>query len=374
VTNTLDYLLSPPMRISGAGFASAEDADSEGVEGRFYVWSEAEIVEVGGRAAAEWYGAARGGNWEGSNILCRPPGAPLARPADIETARAALLARRATRVRPGLDDKVLTEWNAMAVAALAEAGAALDRPDWIAAAEQVARFLLDALRRGSDGRWMRSWQGVAGSPPTGSARHLAYAADHAWLIEAFTRLAEATGRAHWLTHAREAADSLIRLFGDPSSGAFLTTGHDAEQLIARPVDIQDGALPSANSVAASALLRLSALTGEQSYASRATEVIDSMRPALEAAPIALTGIVAAAELAASGVVEVVVTGDRPDLLEVVRERYLPGAVLAWGEPTGSPLWEGRTDPKYANLAFVCRHFACEAPTSEPGELAAQLSV
>ncbi len=213
VEEVLGYLLAPPMRVAGAGFASAEDADSEGVEGRFYVWDRDEVEQVGGEGAADWYGTSSAGNWEGHNILFRPVRADLARSPELEQARLALLERRATRVRPGLDDKVLTEWNSMAVAALAEAGAALGNAEWLAAAEEVGRFMLHELRRPDDGRWLRSWQ-------AGRARHLAYSADHAWLVEAFTRLAEATGRAGWIDEARTAADALIELFWDPGVECF----------------------------------------------------------------------------------------------------------------------------------------------------------
>ena len=366
VTETLGYLLRAPMRIPGAGFASAEDADSEGEEGRFYVWARSEVEQVGGGAACEWYGVTGDGNWEGSNILRRPLGAGLGRPAEVEAARAALFDRRETRVRPGLDDKVLTEWNAMAVAALAEAGAVLGRPDWVDAARDVAGFLLSSLRR-DDGRWLRSWQRGSG------ARHLGYAADHAWLVEAFVRLYEATGDPSWLAEARATADALMDLFWDDSAGAFATTGADAEALIARPVDTQDGALPSANSVAASALLRLGALTGEGRLGDRARVLVESMAPALGAAPAAFSAMVGAAEALRTGLTEVVVTGDRPDLTAAYRRLYLPRSVLAWGDPFDSPIWEGRTGPETAGLAFVCEGYACKAPTSDPAGLAAQLA-
>jgi uncharacterized protein len=365
VVETLQYLLEPPMRIAGAGFASAEDADSEGVEGRFYVWDAAEVRDVAGDAALEWYGVTDSGNWEGANILFRPERGALQRPPEVEAARRALLERRNARVRPGLDDKVLTEWNAMAVAALAEAGASLGVPGWVEVGEEVGRFLIDALRA-EDGRWLRSWQ-------AGTAKHLAYAADHAWLVEAFIRLFEATGKASWVAQARSAADALIDLFWDPEVDAFRTTGSDGEALIARPVDTQDGAIPSANSVAATALLRLAALTGEDRYRKHAEGVIAAMAAALSAAPMAFTGLVAAAELARSGSTEIVVTGDRPDLLETVRGRYLPGAVLVWGEPFDSPVWEGRTGADNAGKAFVCRDFTCRLPVSEPADLVVQLA-
>jgi uncharacterized protein YyaL (SSP411 family) len=362
------------MRIAGAGFASAEDADSEGVEGRFYVWDLPEILEVGGEESVLWYGVTGEGNWEGHNILFRPDRGNLARSPSLEAARQALLARRATRVRPGLDDKVLTEWNAMAVAALAEAGAALSVPGWIETAVDVSRFLMGALRRPDDHRWLRSWQAGpdARSAESGRARHLAYCADYAWLVEAFTRLAEATGKEAWISEARSVADDLIELFWDPAVNVFRTPGKDAEPLIASPIDTQDGALPSANSVAAAALLRLAALTGEELYGEHATRIIGAMDAALGAAPVAFAGMVAAADLARRGLTEVVITGDRSDLLEVVRQRYLPAAVLAWGEPFRSPLWEGRAGPEVAGRAFVCHDYTCRAPASGVAELVAQV--
>jgi uncharacterized protein YyaL (SSP411 family) len=366
VSETLEYLLRPPVRLDSGGLASAEDADSEGVEGRFYVWDAAEVLQVAGQVAVDWYGVTPGGNWEGHNVLFRPRGAPLARPPEVEAARQALFDRRERRVRPGLDDKVLTEWNAMAISALAEAGAALDRPDWLRAAEEIGDFLLTNLRRPSDGRWLRSWQGT-------SARHLAYAADHAWLVEAFVRLAEATGQARWIGAARAAADALLELFADPESGVLHMTGRDGEALIARPIDSQDGAVPSANSVAAQALLRLGGLAGVPRYGQAAQEVLGALGPALAVAPIAFSGSVAAAELARSGLTEVVITGTRPDLLEVVRHRYLPAAVVAWGEPYDSPVWEGRVGPGEDGKAFVCRDYACQAPTRDAAILASQLT-
>jgi uncharacterized protein YyaL (SSP411 family) len=282
----------------------------------------------------------------------------LARPDAVEAGRVALLAARQRRVRPGLDDKVLTEWNAMAVAALAECGAVMDRPEWVGAAAETATFLLSSLRR-PDGRWMRSWQ--AGS---GGARHLAYAADHAWLVEAFTRLAEATGSARWIAEARAVADALLELFWDEREGGFLTGGVDAEALIARPKDTYDGATPSANSVACTALLRLAALTGEQRYRDRALAVLEVMAPALAKAPAAFTGLVAATGLAAGGI-EVVVSGERPDLVAAARAPYRPDRVIAWGEAYDSPLWEGRTGGDREGLAYVCRGYTCAAPTGDP---------
>jgi uncharacterized protein YyaL (SSP411 family) len=357
---TVGYLLAPPLRMAGSGFASAEDADSEGVEGRFYVWDRDEVLARAGRETADWYGVTEAGNWEGRNILVRAERGALARPAAVEAGRKALLAERNRRVRPGLDDKVLTEWNAMAVAAAAECGAALGRADFLAEAEAVAEFLVTALRR-EDGRWLRSWQ-------AGSARHLAYGSDHAWLVEAFTRLAEATGGRRWIDEAVGAADALLDLFWDEGNRAFTTAGRDAEALIASTVDTHDGALPSTNSVAATALIRLSVLTGDERYGTHAAGLVEAMAPALGAAPIAFTGMVSAAHLLHRGTTEIVVAGDRPDLVAAVHERYLPTAVLAWGERYPSPLWEAREDGR----AYVCQNYTCQAPVSEPVDLAAQL--
>ncbi len=363
-TETIGYLLSAPIRQQGAGFSCAEDADSEGVEGKFYVWSLGELTDVGGSEAAAWYGATPEGNWEGTNILWRPVRGDLARPSDVEASRLALLAARSQRTRPALDDKVLTEWNAMAVATLAEAGAVLDRPDWVGAAVEVAEFLLASLRRG-DGRWMRSWQ--AGT----RSRHLAYGADYAWLVEAFTRLAEATGQARWIAEARDAADRLVDLFWDEAEGGFHTTGGDAEALIARPKDSYDGAIPSTNSVATSTMLRLAALTGVEAYRLVADRVLEVMGPAMVKVPIAFTGLVSAAGLS-EGTVEVAVSGSRPDLVAAARAPYRPERVLAWGEPYDSPLWEGRTGRGQEGLAFVCRNYTCSAPTGDAATVRAAL--
>jgi uncharacterized protein YyaL (SSP411 family) len=366
VEETVAYLLRAPMRSPAGGIHSAEDADSEGVEGKFYVWSLDEVAAVGGLAAVDWYGVTAEGNWEGHNILWRPERGDLLRPPEVEQARRKLFETREQRVRPGLDDKVVTEWNAMAVAALAEAGAAMERTDWVAAAAGVAEFLLSSLRR-ADGRWLRAWQGGR------AGRHLAYAIDYAWLVEAFTRLAEATGQARWVAEARAAADDLVRLFWDGDEGGFFTTGEDAEKLIVRSKDTYDGATPAANSVAAVALLRLSALTGEESYGAVGTAVVNGMVPLLTRHPTAFTNFLAAVDLVVSGVTEVAVTGDRGDLVAAVANRYLPNSVLAWGEPYPSPLWEGRTGSENAGKAFVCRNYTCGAPVEDVDSLLEQLA-
>ncbi len=256
---------------------------------------------------------------------------------------------------------MLTEWNAHWVAALAEAGAALGREDWVDAAVATAEFLLDALRR-DDGRWLRAWQADTG------AKHLAVAADHAALVDAFTRLAEATGQARWIGHARSAADAMVDLFWDDENGGLFTTGSDAEQLVARDKDIQDGAVPSANSTACLALLRLGTLTGEDRDRRRAEDILRLVGPLASEAPGGFGVLLAALDLHHRGSTEVVVAGDRPDLVAAVTRSYRPDVVLAWGERYPSPLWEGRRD----GAAYVCRDYACQLPADDVATLEAQL--
>jgi uncharacterized protein YyaL (SSP411 family) len=374
VEGIVDYV-GRDLTTSHGGVCSAEDADSEGVEGRFYVWTPGQVATAitGGRpsgvgddavleAVTEWFGVTTEGNFEGATILCRPVGAPLAGPPAVEEGRRRLFDARRARVRPGRDDKVLTEWNAMYGSALAEAAAATGRPEWAVAAVAIARFLWDHLL-GDDGRWRRSWR------HPGGARHLAYAADYAWLVDLFTRLGELTGESVWTGRAVTVADDLLALFHDDRAGGFFTTGHDAEALIVRTKDLFDGATPSANAVAALSLARLGALTGSDRYAAAAGEVVDMLGELLVRHPTAFPHTVLTAAHLIDGWTEVVVTGERRDLVDVVQRQWLPGVVLAWGEPTASPLWQGRDGSR----AHVCRNYACRLPAEDAPTLSAQLA-
>jgi uncharacterized protein len=365
VEETIGYVLRD-LRQPGGGFSSSEDADSEGEEGRFYLWTPEQVRAAVGpelaSAALEWYGVTEDGNFEGRTILTRPVRGDLIRPPEVETARARLFAAREERVRPGLDDKVLTEWNALMLAALAEAGAALDRADWLDAARANAELLLGRLRR-ADGRWQRSWQ------VDGGARHEALAADHAALVEAFVALAEATGEARWIDEARAVADLLLDHFWDVDHGGLFTTADDAEPLIVRQKDLLDNATPAANSIAATGLLRLAALTGEQRYRHQADQILQLVGGVVGGAPTAFGRLLAAVDMERAGLTEIAVVGDRPDLVAAVRSRYLPNAVLAWGEPYDSPLWRDR----HAGFAYVCRDYACQVPADTAEVLAGQLS-
>jgi uncharacterized protein YyaL (SSP411 family) len=371
---TIAYVLRELHHPLG-GFFSAEDADSEGVEGKFYVWSLDEVRAIAGAdadAAIDWYGLTAGGNWEGANILERPVRGDLLRPDAVERARVALLAARDERIHPGLDDKVLTEWNALMLATLAEAAAATGDPEWTTAAVANAEFLCSQLRR-ADGRWLRTWQGpVDGGVEGGEAKILAYAADHGALVEAFVRMAELTGEARWLDEASSTAAALLSLFWDDEAGGVFTTGSDAEALVTRPKELMDNAVPSGNSLAAVGLLRLASLTGDEALRDRADAIVRLLGEPAARVPMAFGNLLLAVELLVLGTTEVVVTGDRPDLVDEVRRHWLPLAVTAWGERTDSPLWEGRDETDADGRAYVCRGYVCGMPASDVATLTTQL--
>ena len=389
VEETVGYVLRD-LRHPGGGFYSAEDADSEGEEGLFYVWSLDEFLDVllsAGLSDAEademagWWGVTGAGNFEGRNILnvvgfslepagAAGPGRGGAAPAALERARAALFDHREKRVRPGLDDKVLTGWNGMFLQALAEAAAALGRRDWMEAAQANARFLLGELRR-KDGRLLRSWQ-------DGRARHLGYAEDYAALLGALVTLAEVDDVA-WLEPAGEVAAGLCDLFAD--TGGFYTTGTDAEALITRPRDVFDNATPSANSLAANGLLRLAALTGETRWQEAGEAAVRAVGPAMGEHPTAFAELLGALERLVAPPVEIAVVGDPADpattaLVGEVRRRFLPRAVSVSASPgTGAnltPLLADRPLVGGRPTAYVCEHFACRQPVTDPGSLSAQL--
>jgi uncharacterized protein YyaL (SSP411 family) len=232
---------------------------------------------------------------------------------------------------------------------------------WLDAAVATGEFLLSQLQR-PDGRWLRSWQ-------NGRSQHLAYAGDYAALVDAFTRLAEATGQARWIAEARATADGMLALFWDDDRGGLFTTGSDAPRLITRAKDILDGATPSANSMAAVALLRLGALTADDRYPRAADGIIRLLSGPAADHPTAFCHLMAAIDLSSAGITEVAVVGDRPDLVSAVHTRYLPRAVLAWGEPYASPLFDGRAP----GAAYVCRNYACQAPATTGDALVAQLT-
>ena len=363
VNETLDFVLRDLSTPEGALYSSF-DADAGGVEGAHATFTVEELHQILpaslAGAAAEWYGITPGGNWEGRSIPVRPVGAPLARPPEVEEARVLLAAARAARVQPARDEKVLTEWNAMTVTTLAEVAAATGRADYGRRAEEIGDFLWASMY--ADGRLMRSWQG-------GRARHLAVAADYAWLAEASFRLSEWTGMRLWRERAVEVVHQLLDLFWDDSSGGFFTTGSDAEALVVRPKEFLDGAVPSSNSIAVAALLHAGAFVDDPRIEGAIERTVQLAGPLLKRHPGALAEMVTALPMW-NGRHEIVVTGDRPDLLAEVRRNWLPSAVVVWGEADAGPLFAER--PAEPGLAYVCQARSCRMPAADTASLAGQL--
>src|ERR687893_2705468 len=347
---TLDWVLEE-MRGPEGGFLSALDADSEGVEGKFYVWTVEELREaLGGEPDADeaiaWFGATDRGNFEGRNIPVRGPGLPE-RLADW---RRALYEVRARRVWPGPDDKRLTSWNALMISALAEAGAVLERRDYLDAAERCADFVLGSLRD-EQGRLLRTWK-------DGRARLNAYLEDHAYLLEALLTLYESTFEPRWFAEARGLADTMIERFADEQRGGFFETSSDHEQLVARRKDLEDHPIPAGNSSAAYGLLRLSALTGDAAYEERALGVLRLLHSLAPRHPQAFAHLLQALDFHLSPTREVALVGPgdaRRPLERVVRDAFRPHLVLAGGEGPGSdpPLLEGRDAVDGRAAAYVC---------------------
>jgi uncharacterized protein YyaL (SSP411 family) len=364
-TETIDYVLRDLCHSDG-GFFCAQDADSEdeqghSVEGHFYVWSKQQVIDALPQdlheVALEWYEVSDTGNFEGTNILSRlHHRGNLSRSPQVERARQLLLESRNTRPKPGLDDKILTEWNGMMLATLAEGAALLQRPDWLAAAVKNGEFLISQLCRESSTTIKRSWH-QDGNP---QAQHAALGADLAQLVDGFTRLAEATGQSVWITHARKIADKLLTDYWDAENGGVFTTPHDGEQLIVRQKDVMDNATPSANSTAAFALYRLAGLTGEERFTLHADQISQLLANIALSAPTAFGNLLSAAYLRHRGVVEIAITGNRPDLVNQLHSQWLPTVVSAWGERYDSPIWLDRKE----DLAYVCRQYTCMAPAND----------
>jgi uncharacterized protein YyaL (SSP411 family) len=357
---TLDWALRE-MRGPEGGFMSALDADSEGVEGRFYVWTVDELRSLLGPDADEaiaWFGATEGGNFDGANILTRGSGDE---PARLPEMRCKLYGARSERVWPGLDDKRLTAWNALMISALADAGAALSRQDYLDAAAGCADFVLGSLR-GDDGRLLRTYK-------DGEAKLNGYLEDHALMVEALISLYEATFDARWFTAARELADFTIAHFADEENGGFFETADYHERLVARRKDLEDNPLPAGNSSAAYGLLRLALLTGEYAYEQRAVGVFRLLHRVAFQHPQAFAHLLQALDFHFSAVKEVALAGpDAAALERVVRTGFRPHTVLAGGAPGAVPLLEGREPVGGRAAAYVCERFACRRPVTEPAEL------
>jgi uncharacterized protein YyaL (SSP411 family) len=369
---TLDYVLRE-MTDPGGGFYSAQDADSEGEEGKFFVWTADEIKQTLGssaeRALAYW-GVDRGSNFEGRNILWVPGEAD---PEGMADARRRLFEARARRVAPDRDDKVLAAWNGLMTRALAEAGRALGRADYVKAAVRNAEFVLGSMRQ--DGRLLRSWK-------AGQAKLKGYLEDYAMVTAALLDVYEATFDRRWLEAARTLADDMLALFWDDGIEGFYDTGRDAEPLIVRPRNLFDNAVPCGSSVAAEALLRLRVFTGEDRYGTKGLAVLRPMADLMAQHPTAFGRFLCAHDFNLGPIVEVALVwpaaGGFQPLLDTLFGRYLPNRVVVGavegdeGAAKGIPLLETRRAVDGRATAYVCRNYACDLPATDAETLTRQL--
>ena len=383
VEETLDYALRE-MTGEHGGFFSATDADSEGEEGKFFVWTPAELEAILGAEDAGLFGAFFGvsakGNFEGKNILnipvkaadfARRQGVALERVVEVvRRGKEALRAAREGREHPLLDDKALASWNGLMLRALAEAGAALERGDYLDAAERNAAFLLERMR--TEGRLMRSFR-------EGQAKLPGFLEDYAFVADGLTALYEATFERRWLDAARELAEEMISLFWDEGEGCFYDTGREHEELVVRPRDVFDNAQPCGGSVASDVLLRLAVITGKDDYAAKGAAPLRGLAELMGRAPAGTGRWLAALDFYLLAPVEVAVVGprDAPETAALLREvhgRYLPNRALAGAEGesaaagSGLPLLEGRGMLGGVPTAYVCEHYVCRLPVTDAGDL------
>ena len=388
-----DYILRE-MTAPEGGFYSATDADSEGEEGKFFVWSLDELQDAldpisdelpnACDIAVEYWGMSKSGNFEGTNIL-HVPNEPdiVAERLDISEADLAdaiqqikdrLYAVRTSRVHPGLDDKILLSWNGMMLASLAEAGRVLKRDDYTAAAERAGNFLLDNMLT-DEGRLLHTYK-------DGTAKINGYLEDYANLIDALLELYQATFIERYFTEARRLADTTLAHFR-ADEGGFFDTSDDHEKLITRPRQLQDNAVPSGNGMMAKQLLRLAAYTGSDDYDTIARRTLRLVQAAIQQYPQAFGEFANAADMAVTGMAEVAIVGNptNPDtqaLLDVVHQGYRPNTVIALarkppGDEATIPLLSYRTLRNERPTAYVCRNFACQMPVNEPDAMLAQLN-
>ncbi len=383
---TLDYILREVTHPSG-GFFSAQDADSEGVEGKFFVWTPEEITAAlpdaeMARAALVYWGADDEPNFEGHSILFVPRdpariAEELAISVDrlaglIAEARRRLYAIRETRIHPGLDDKVLAAWNGLALAAFAEAGRALGRPDYIAAAVKNATFITTQMKDGE--RLLRSWK-------DGPSRIKGYLEDYAMVGAGLLVLYEATFDRRWLDESRRLAEEALLLFWDASEEKFFDTGADQETLVVRPRNLFDNAVPSGTSVAIEWLLKLAVLFGEDRYEALALKALRPMADLLTRYPSGFGRYLSALDFHLGPVAEVALVwpdGSGPgNLAETAFGRYMPNRVVV-GAPAGSPAGMGlpllgdRPAISGKPTAYVCRRYVCQLPVTDSAGLVTQL--
>ena len=338
---TIEYMLRELLLADG-GFASAQDADTDGVEGLTFTWTEEEGV------AAELLEPFE----HGRSIIRGELG--------VDT-RTALFERREQRPKPLRDDKAIASWNGLALAALAEAGRSLQRPDWIAAAQRLGDFLLGPLS-GEGGRLRRSWR-------DGRTSGAGYLDDYANVAHGLLELHVATGELRWLREAHRLALLAIELFGDEERGGFFLSPADGEQLVARTKELDDHPLPSGNSMLAHVLLRLARIYGDDELERHAVSVLRLLRPALERAPSAFGWGLVALDLHLSPPRELAIAGPvGSDVARAALERWQPRTVVAVGPAEDVPLLVGKDLVEGRPAVYVCEGFACQAPVTDPAQI------
>ncbi len=390
------YVLRDLTSPEGA-FYSAEDADSEGEEGKFYVWRESEVMEILGPEEGTLYCRVHGirpeGNWRdeasgtvpGTNIphLAADPASagetgidPAELAARLDRSRLRLFEARERRVHPHKDDKVLTAWNALMIAALAKTAQALEEPAYAVAAERALAFLESRLVS-DEGRLLARYR-------DGDSAYPAYIDDYAFLSWGLLELYEATFAAKHLDAAAKLCAEMVRLFWDDAEGGFFFTGEDGETLLARAKEVYDGATPSGNSVAAMVLLRLARMTGDSSLESRADALVRAFSGIVERFPSAHTQLLSALDFAVGPAGEIVIAGDTASegaraMVREIRRRFLPRQVVLWNTPAEArvlhalaPAIRAQVPVEGRATAYVCENYACRAPVTDPASLAALL--
>jgi uncharacterized protein YyaL (SSP411 family) len=383
----LDYVVRE-MTDSSGGFYSTQDADSEGVEGKFFVWSKHEIDELlddqESALFCAYYNVTEGGNFEGENILNVTRDLEAVAQSEkvsvneleesLARSREILFAVREQRIKPARDEKVLTAWNGLMLASFAEAGVVLDRGDYLEVARNNARFVLDHLR--ADKLLLRTYK-------DGQAKLNGYLEDYAFFIEGLIALFEATGEVEWLEESLNLTATMIDEFWDDEEGGFFFTGRSHEELIVRSKDFFDNATPSGNSVAAQVLLKLALLTENPDYERRAVAILRLMAASLRRYPTGFGRLLCALDFHLGSPKEIVLVGnplakETAALRDVIWSIYLPNKVVAPMARAGdrlaevSPLARDRAELEGKPTAYVCEHFTCKNPTSNPKELKLQL--
>ncbi len=395
VRETLDYI-AREMTDPAGGFYSATDADSEGEEGKFFVWTPAQVSEAFGEEGGPgepaaglfcaYYNITSSGNFEHSTSIpnvtrsledvAAELGTDAAAASEIvKRGREKLYEVRSRRVPPLRDEKIITAWNGLMIAALARSYQVLGDERYLEAATGAVAFLFEHLH--VDGRLRRTWK-------DGRARFDAYLDDYAYLAEALVDLYEATFELDYLTKARDLVDHMLGSFRDQDTGGFFYTAADHEKLICRKRDILDDATPAASGVAALALLRLERLTGNADYREAAEGALRSVKEFVDRAPMACGYTLLAVDFLLHPPIEIAVMGEgdmRAEMLRAIHERFLPRKVLAGSGDSGRaaelekavPLLAGKSAPAGRSIAFVCRDFACKAPADNVEQLRSQLS-